>query len=140
MPSRRAVLAAVVASLAGCSALGGDEERTVLDADIELEPGEYRAAEFSVDQERTVGFGISEVEDAELDVLLLSGEEFDAYAEGSEYEPRYTSGLGVSGGFAEDTVPAGAYAVVFDNTDRGDAVPEGSTVSGHAEVRITPPD
>jgi hypothetical protein len=46
----------------------------------------YRAVEFELETERTVEFGMSD---------------------GEEFEPRYSSGLAVSGGWAEDTVPAG---------------------------------
>lgn len=141
MPSRRAVLAAVAASLAGCSALGGDEERTVLDADIELGPGEYRAAEFELQEERTVVTSLSGNENGRIDILLLTRDGFDAFRRGEEFEAWYSDGTGgVTGGLAEATVPAGEYAVVFDNSERGSAEPDGNTVTGHAEVRITLPD
>lgn len=38
-----------------------------------------------------------------------------------------------------DTVPAGEFVVVFDNTDRSEATPDGA-VSGHARVELSPPN
>lgn len=125
--------------VAGCSTLQDSDERTVIDADVELAAGDYRAVEFELEEERTVEFGMTGVENAERDVLFLSRSEFEAFAGGEEFEPRYTSGLAVSGGFAEDTATAGEYVVVFDNTDRGTATPDGR-VSGHARVEILPPN
>ena len=140
MPSRRTVLSLLAVAVAGCSALGGDDERTVFDSDISLAPGEHRAVEFDLEAEREVEFGVSDVEGGELDVLFMPGSELGAYTDGEAFDYRYTSGLAISGGFSEDTVPAGAYAVVFDNTDRGEATPDGRTVSAHARVTTHPPE
>ena len=140
MPSRRTVLSALSVAIAGCSALQDDDERTVFERDVTLDPGEYRAVEFDLADRREVVFGVSDVEDAELDVLFMQASEFAAFADGEAFDYRYTSGLSVSGGVSEDTVPAGAYAVVFDNTDRGEATPDGRTVSAHARVTTHPPE
>lgn len=138
MPTRRAVISSVAVLLAGCSTLQDSTERTILDTDIELAAGEFRSVEFELQQQRAVEFGMSEIENAEVDILFMSRREFEAYTEGNEFEPRYTSGLAVSGGWAEDTAPAGEYVVVFDNTERGMATPNGDTISGHARVEILP--
>jgi hypothetical protein len=140
MPTRRTVISSVAVLLAGCSILQQSPGRTVLDADIELAAGEYRTVEFELQEQREVEFGISGIENAKVDILFMSPEQFEAYREGSKFEPRYSSGLGVSGGWAEETVPAGEYVVVFDNTERGAATPSGNAVSGHARVEILPAD
>ncbi len=69
MPSRRAVIALLSVPVAGCSALQGDDERTVFESDIALDPGEYRAVEFELEERREVVFGISEVEDRSSEQL-----------------------------------------------------------------------
>lgn len=140
MPSRRAVIASVAVLLAGCSAFQSSGERTVFDAGVDLAAGDYRTVEFELDTERTVEFGMSDIGNHEVDVLFMSREEFEAFSDGEEFEPRYSSGLAVSGGSAEDTVPAGEYAVVFDNTHRGEATPDGAAVSGQGRVVALPPD
>jgi hypothetical protein len=140
MPSRRLVMSSIAVLLAGCSApFQSDDKRTVLDSDIEIAADEYRTVEFELEEKREVEFGISDIENAEIDILFLSRTEFEAFAQRDEFESRYSSGVGVSGGFAEDTVPAGGYVVVFDNTDRSEATPDGP-VSGHARGKISPPD
>jgi hypothetical protein len=138
MPSRRAVLLSVAVLLAGCSTGNSGDQRTVLDTDIDLEAGDYRAVEFELEEKRTVEFGASGFENTEIDILFLSREEFAAFSGGEAFEPLYTSGLAVSGGSAEDTVPAGEYVVVFDNTPRSEATPDGRSASGHVRVEILP--
>lgn len=140
MPSRRAVIASLVVPVAGCLTLQYSEEQTVIDTDIELAAGEYRAVKFELEKERTVEFGMTGVNNAEVDILFMSLSEFEAFAEGDGFKPRYTSGRGVSGGSAEDTaVPAGEYVVVFDNTNRSTATPTGR-VDGHVRVVVLPPN
>ena len=140
MPSRRAYLSGLCVALAGCSALGGDDERTVFDSNITLGPGEHRAVEFDLEEEREVEFGVSDAEGGELDVLFVPESELPAYTDGEAFDYRHTSGLAVSDGFSEDTVPTGAYAVVFDNTDRGEATPDGRTITCQARVTTHPPE
>jgi hypothetical protein len=140
MPSRRTVMAALAVSLAGCSALRGSEGRTVFDADIDIDAGDYRAVEIELQEERTVVYGVTGIENGKVDILLLPRAEFDAFTRGEEFESWYSDGLGVSGGWAEATTPAGEYVVVFDNSERGTATPDGRTVSGHAEVEVELPD
>lgn len=139
MPSRRSVIAGLPMVIAGCTVFGRDSEQ-VFDEQISLSPGAYRAVEFEIEAERSVTFGFSGDTDAKLDILFLPREEFAAYERGDDFEYRYTSGLDVSGGYAEDErVPAGQYAVVFDNTDRGEATPS-RQINGRAEVALEPPN
>lgn len=141
MPSRRTVMAALAVSLAGCSALRGGEGRTVFDADIDIEAGDYRAVEVELDEERTIVTSMSENENVGIDILLLTRDGFDAFTRGEEFEAWYSDGMeGVTGGVAEATVPAGEYVVVFDNSERATAKPDGRTVSGRAKVAVEPPD
>ncbi|QLD90638.1 hypothetical protein HWV07_16965 [Natronomonas salina] len=135
MPSRRSVIAALPMVIAGCTVFGQGSEQ-IFDEDISLSPGEYRAVEFDIEAERSVSFGFSGDDDATLDILFLPHEEFAAYERGDDFEYRYTSGLDVSDGYAEDeNVPAGRYVVVFDNTDRGEATPS-RQIDGRAEVSL----
>jgi len=138
MPSRRTVLSLLAIAVAGCSAFQ-DDDRIVFESDITLDPGEYHAVEFDVEKQREVVFELSKDGETELDMLFMPESEFAAYDDGEAFDYRHTSGLAVTGGFSEDTVPAGSYAVVFDNTDRGEATPDGQTVSGHAQVTTNPP-
>ncbi|WP_458207861.1 hypothetical protein [Haladaptatus sp. NG-SE-30] len=88
-------------------------------------------------EKRSVKFGIDVVEGPNVDVFFLSQDQLAAYTAGGEFEYRYTSGLTVSGGWTEDSgVPAGKYAVIFDNTDRGEAVPDRLSMRGHAWVEV----
>jgi len=142
MLSRRAVVASLAGLVAGCSTLRGSEGRTLLDAGIVLAPSDYRDVEVELEQERTVEFEFATSEDGnvEIDILFLSRSEFDAFAEGEAFDAWPTSMQAVSGGFAERTVPAGEYVVVFDNSDRGTATPDGRTVRGNARVEVFPPN
>lgn len=135
MPSRRSVIAALPTMITGCTVFGRGSEQ-VFDEAISLPRGEYRAVEFEVQSDQSVSFGFSGDEDAKLDILFLPREEFAAYQRGDDFEYRYTSGLDVSGGYAEDeNVSAGQYVVVFDNTDRGEATPS-RQIDGRAEVSL----
>lgn len=137
MPFRRSVIASVPMVIAGCVGFGRGSEQ-IFDEAITLPPEEYRAVEFEMQTERSVSFGISGGDGAKLDVFFLPDEEFAAYERGDDFEYRYTSGLGVSGGVAEDeNVPAGEYVVVFDNTDRGEAVPS-QQINCRATVSLEP--
>jgi len=134
---RRSVIAAVPALLVGCSIHGGGSEQ-LLDEEIHLSSGEYRAFEFEIQTERSVSFGFRGDGETNLDIFFLPHNEFAAYERGDEFEYRYTSGLDVAGGFTEDeNVDPGSYVVVFDNTDRGEAVPS-QPVSGRVEVTVEP--
>lgn len=123
--------------ITGCTVFGRGSEQ-VFDEAISLPRGEYRAVEFEVQSDQSVSFGFSGDEDAKLDIFFLPREEFAAYERGDDFEYRYTSGLDVSGGYAEDErVPAGQYVVVYDNTDRGEATPS-RQIDGRAEVALEP--
>jgi hypothetical protein len=142
MPSatRRGALAALsTALLAGCSVPRLGPGRTVFSRDVRIPPGEFHGVPFALDAERTVRFGIEVETGPNVDVFLLGDDAYAAYRDGRDFEYRWASGLDVASGFAEDSaVPAGEYAVVYDNTDRGDATPDGRPVVGHATVAVEP--
>jgi len=138
---RRAVLAAgASALLAGCTVPSLGPGRTAFDGDVTIPPGEFHDVSLSLSAERTVVSELAVEAGPNVDVFLLDAEGFDAYRDGDPIEPTYLSVLDVSGGFAERTVPAGEYAAVFDNTDRGEARPDGERVRGTVTVTVEPPD
>lgn len=135
------MLVATAALLAGCSVPGFELGRTVFEGDVTIPAGEAHVVEFALDDERDVRFGIEVDEGPNLDVFFLPRDQLAAYRAGDPFEYRAASGLDVEEGWASDgEVPPGEYAVAYDNTDAGEAKPDGRTVRGHASVHVQPPD
>ena len=135
------VLVAAVALLSGCSVPGFGPGRTVFEGDVTVPAGEFHVVEFALDAERDVRFGIDGTEGPNLDVFFLPRDQLAAYRDGDPFEYRAASGLDVEEGWAADSaVPPGEYAVVYDNTDAGEARPDGRMVRGRASVHVQPTD
>lgn len=130
--TRRTAVVAGASLFAGCAAVARKvahpNRRYVVDRTVSVPAGEFRRWAFELGREREVEFGASVASGPAVDVYLLTAAAFENYRAGEAFDARYTSGLGVTDGFAEDTLPAGAYVVVLDNTGRGEG-------PGDADVR-----
>ncbi|SEN82442.1 hypothetical protein SAMN05216388_1005137 [Halorientalis persicus] len=136
MPTRRSVLVSTGALVtAGCSSRndtdsdGSDSsdgeafDNTILDerGGTKLQPGTHAAFDFTYEGTKSVqiAYDLTVVDDWDIDVLVLDGENYDRYPDGGHLSySAELSAIETDEVQNEGYVSAGRYAIVFDNTDR----------------------
>lgn len=150
--SRRRLLgAAAVAfgtALSGCTATGArrDDEDTLIDETLRVDPGRYEAVPFALEDDRrlTVEATLSDRsvdvkrDGPAVDVVVMTA---TAYR---EFESRrafsYVGGVSmpdVVSGQVSGTVDHGEYVALVDNTDTGPAAPGSSGVTAVVDLTVT---
>jgi hypothetical protein len=154
--SRRGVLGALGAGLsaaiAGCTAADADGRRSpgaeseLVSGTLRIEPGSHETRGFSLPGERwlTVSASLSDRsvdvkrDGPAVDVFVVDPDAAARYRRGEPFE--YLGGVSmpdVVNGEVADTVAAGEYELLVDNTDRGVGAPDGSGVDAVVDVAVT---
>lgn len=121
-----ALLLGAVVSVAGCT----DPTDQVLAEDsgtAEVEAGQARTFELNAEGDISLDYEASVAQGPDIDIFVLDSQNYQRYQNGEEFEYHPCSSLGTGSGSGTCDLVDGAWHLVLDNTDRGEASP--ATVS-----------
>lgn len=120
------LLLGAVVLLAGCT----DPTDQVLAEDsgtAQIEAGQARNFELNAEGDISLEYEASVSQGPDIDVFVLDSQNYERYQNAEDFEYHPCSSLGTGSGSGTCDLVAGAWHLVLDNTDQGEASP--ATVS-----------